>query len=84
MLMCFAVTLQPHKSITEVKLNSNVVYIKQMLPLFFVYLLLQILPLESQFSLFVQLMDIDVSYTEAYSVPFKGADFKEVAYIYAH
>lgn len=80
MLMCSAVTLQPHKSITEVKLNSNVVYIKQMLPLFFVYLLFQIL--ESGFSSCI--MDIDVSYTEAYSVPFKGADFKEVAYIYAH
>lgn len=32
----------------------------------------------------MQLMDIDVSYTQAYSVPFMGADFKEVAYIYAH
>lgn len=33
---------------------------------------------------FMQLVDIDVSYTEVCSVPFKGADFKEVAYIYAH
>lgn len=32
----------------------------------------------------MQLMDIDVSHTEVYSVPFKGVDFKEVAYIYAH
>lgn len=32
----------------------------------------------------MQLMDIDVSYTEAHSVPFMEADFKEVVYIYAH
>lgn len=83
MLMCSAVTLQPHKSITEVKLNSNVVYIKQMLPLFFVYLLFTDFAV-GILVLFMQLMDIYVSHTEAYSVPFEGADFKVRAYIYAH
>lgn len=70
-----APALQPHKSSAEVKLNSNVARIEQMLPFFFVHLLFQILPLESRLSFFVQLMDIDASHTETHSVLLKGADF---------
>lgn len=82
MLMRSAPALQPHKSSAEVKLNSNAVWIEQMLPFFFVHRLLQILPLESRL-FFLQLMDIDRSRTEAYSGLLKGADSSAVAYMCA-
>lgn len=37
-----APALQPHKSSAEVKLNPDATWIEQMLPFFFVHLLLQI------------------------------------------
>lgn len=81
MLMCSSVTLQLHKSITEVKLNSNVVYIKQMLPLFFVYLLFYRICYWNLSSPYMQLVDIYVSYTEVYLELFKGSVFKEMVYM---
>lgn len=72
MLTDSSVTLRLHKSNTEVKLNSNVVYIKQMLPLFFVYLLFNRACRWNLSSSFVQLADICVLHTEMYSETFGG------------